>query len=200
MKGECFFPAQVKMGDILTMRERDREQEIPEPRQNKHAEKSQMRWGNQRKRKRVPKSKQEIDSGGKTPALHVCAHTRVSSICLSAVCSKNNQRKRTCGICEPEGHRLIFDVTNISDRDLARVISKVLGSEVFQLQHLGLTLDGTKHMRHNIMLKYYIFYLFLPHNLNINLIQPHFCCITHRLRPIRQLRAFYSSLFYSSLF
>lgn len=25
MKGECFFPAQVKMGDILTMRERERQ-------------------------------------------------------------------------------------------------------------------------------------------------------------------------------
>lgn len=50
------------MGDVLTVRERDRQQAIPEPRDNEHAEKSQMRWENQRKRQH--KSKQENDSGG----------------------------------------------------------------------------------------------------------------------------------------
>lgn len=59
--------------------------------------------------------------------------------------SVKKKKERTCGICEPEGDRLVFDVAHIADGHLACVISKVFGSEVLELQHLGLTLWDKTH-------------------------------------------------------
>lgn len=50
------------------------------------------------------------------------------------------ETKHTCGICEPEGDGLVFDVAHVTDGHLARVVGEVFGSEVLDLQHLGLTL------------------------------------------------------------
>lgn len=55
------------------------------------------------------------------------------------------KKKRTGCICEPESDGLVLDVTHVADRHLAGVIGQILGSEIFQLQHLGLTLDENKH-------------------------------------------------------
>lgn len=49
-------------------------------------------------------------------------------------------KRRTCGICEPEGDRLVFDVAHVANGHLARVVGKVFGSEVLDLQHLGFPL------------------------------------------------------------
>lgn len=64
-----------------------------------------------------------------TTAIYVCA-CNIASTCLPFVIIiiKTQIKKLTCGICQPEGDRLIFDVAHISDRHLAGIISKVLGS------------------------------------------------------------------------
>lgn len=50
----------------------------------------------------------------------------------------------TGGVREPEGDRLVFDAAHVTDGHLAGVVGEVLRSQVLQLQHLGLTLTGTK--------------------------------------------------------
>lgn len=58
----------------------------------------------------------------------------------SCVRPRAKETKHTCGICEPEGDGLVFDVAHVADGHLARVVGEVFGSEVLDLQHLGLTL------------------------------------------------------------
>lgn len=64
---------------------------------------------------------------------------------ISSAHALDPEMKHTCGICEPEGDGLVFDVAHVADGDLACVVGKVFGSEVLDLQHLGLTLRETGH-------------------------------------------------------
>lgn len=69
--------------------------------------------------------------------MHACTQRGISS---SHALALSEGKRRTCGICEPEGDRLVFDVAHVANGHLARVVGKVFGSEVLDLQHLGFTL------------------------------------------------------------
>lgn len=75
--------------------------------------------------------------------MHACTRRGISS---SHALALSVEQRRTCGIGEPEGDRLVFDVAHVANGHLARVVGKVFGSEVLDLQHLGFALrDGTQH-------------------------------------------------------
>lgn len=69
--------------------------------------------------------------------MHACTQRGISS---SHALALSEGKRRTCGICEPEGDRLVVDVAHVANGHLARVVGKVFGSEVLDLQHLGFTL------------------------------------------------------------
>lgn len=74
--------------------------------------------------------------------MHACTRRGISG---SHAFALSEEKRHTCGICEPEGDRLVFDVAHVANGHLARVVGKVFGSEVLDLQHLGFTLrDGTQ--------------------------------------------------------
>lgn len=74
--------------------------------------------------------------------MHACTRRGISSSHAAAL---TEEKRHTCGICEPEGDRLVFDVAHVANGHLARVVGKVFGSEVLDLQHLGFTLwHGTQ--------------------------------------------------------
>lgn len=105
-----------------------------------------VRWDGMLKEK-VQKSKQKKENGRKNLGFVnscTCLYTQ-RHFKHSSVCRQWKKKERTCGICEPEGDRLVFDVAHIADGHLTRVISKVFGSEVLELQHLGLTLWDKTH-------------------------------------------------------
>lgn len=73
-------------------------------------------------------------------AMHACTQRGILRSRASPLSGR--AKRRTCGICEPEGDGLVFDVAHVADGHLARVVGKVFGSEVLDLQHLGFTLRG----------------------------------------------------------
>lgn len=61
--------------------------------------------------------------------MYTSVHTEEFQACVRENQKKKNKSKElTCGICESEGDRLVFDVADIADGHLACVISKVFGS------------------------------------------------------------------------
>lgn len=77
-------------------------------------------------------------------AMHACTRRGIRS---SHALALSEGKRRTCGICEPEGDGLVFDVAHVANGHLARVVGKVFGSEVLDLQHLGFTLRGSEQSR-----------------------------------------------------
>lgn len=51
----------------------------------------------------------------------------------------------TGGVGKTKGDRAVWNITNVPHGHLTGVISKVLWTEVFQFQHLGLTLQTHTH-------------------------------------------------------
>lgn len=102
----------------FTERDRDAEQEVPERCEHQGTlSKDETEWTHQR---------HTLSGKGEEPRL--CES--ISTVCLFST-TQIRLQILTGGIGEHEFDRLVFDVAHVSDRHLAGVVSKVLGSQVF---------------------------------------------------------------------